>query len=88
MNRPRILRLVLASVLTLAVLAPAQSAPESASRPKIRAVTAFVRLDRARYEDQIADALAFLHQAKSAFEKAGYEVQTIRVTTQPFPEYT
>ncbi len=88
MNWPRILRLALASLLALPVLASAQSAPESASRPKIRAVTAFVRLDRARYKDQIRDALVFLHQAKSAFEKSGYEVQSIRITTQPFPEYT
>ena len=29
-----------------------------------------------------------LRSAKSAFEKGGYEVQTIRITTQPFPRYT
>lgn len=28
-----------------------------------------------------------LHQAKAAFEQGGYEVQTVRVTTQPFPQY-
>ncbi len=28
-----------------------------------------------------------LRQAKAAFEKGGYEVQTIRITTQPFTEY-
>jgi uncharacterized protein len=88
MNWPRIFRLVLASLLVFPGLAPAQSTPESPSRPKIRAVTAFVRLDRAHYKQQIADALVFLHQAQSAFEKAGYEVETIRITTQPFPEYT
>ncbi|HSY59354.1 MAG TPA: DUF711 family protein [Terriglobales bacterium] len=59
-----------------------------ADKPKIRAVTAFIRLDRAQYESQIQETLKFLHQAKSAFEKAGYEVETIRITTQPFPEYT
>ena len=58
------------------------------SKPKIRAITAFVRLDRAHYKEQIQDTLNFLRQAKSAFEKSGYEVQTIRITTQPFPEYT
>jgi len=56
-------------------------------QPKIRAITAFIRLDRAHYEDQIQDTLKFLRAAKSAFEKSGYEVQTIRITTQPFPEY-
>jgi len=74
--------------LFLAASRPASAAPDPAQRPKIRAVTAFIRLDRAHYQDQIADTLVFLHKAKSAFEKAGYEVQTIRITTQPFPEYT
>jgi uncharacterized protein len=57
-------------------------------KPKIRALTAFVELDRAKYHDQIFNALRFLHQLKAACEQAGYEVQTIRITTQPFPEYT
>ncbi len=29
-----------------------------------------------------------LRRAKAAFEKGGYEVQTLRITTQPFPQYT
>jgi hypothetical protein len=66
-------------------ITPAQNI---AHRPKIRAVTAFIRLDRTHYESQIQETLKFLHAAKSAFEKSGYEVQTIRITTQPFPEYT
>lgn len=57
-------------------------------KPKVRAITAFVRLDRARYQAQIKDTLVFLRQAKADFEKAGYEVETIRISTQPFPEYT
>jgi uncharacterized protein len=68
--------------------ASAQREAEPAEKPKIRAVTAFIRLDRARYQEQIQGTLDFLHQAKSAFEKKGYEVETIRITTQPFPEYT
>jgi uncharacterized protein (UPF0210 family) len=59
-----------------------------ANKPKIRAVTAFIRLDRAKYESQIQETLKFLRTAKSAFEKSGYEVEGIRITTQPFPEYT
>jgi hypothetical protein len=54
----------------------------------VRTITAFVKLDRARYQEQIQEALKFLRQAKSAYETAGFEVQTIRITTQPFPEYT
>src|SRR5437764_687920 len=61
---------------------PAQAAP----RPKIRTVTAFVRLDRQSYRAQVTGALAMLRAAKSEFTKAGYEVETIRITSQPFPE--
>ena len=57
-------------------------------KPKVRAITAFVSIDRYTYVRQIQDALAMLRKAKSAFEKGGYEVQTIRITTQPFPQYT
>jgi uncharacterized protein (UPF0210 family) len=56
--------------------------------PKLRTVTAFVRLDRANYQTQVAEALKMLRAARGAFTKAGYEVETIRITTQPFPEFT
>jgi uncharacterized protein (UPF0210 family) len=59
----------------------------SAEQPKVRAITAFVRLDRTKYMDQIEEALLTLRQAKAAFERAGFQVQSIRITTQPFPEY-
>jgi uncharacterized protein (UPF0210 family) len=57
-------------------------------KPKVRAITAFIRLDTIQYKQQIADALKMLQNAKARFELAGYEVETIRVSTQPFPEYT
>jgi uncharacterized protein len=68
--------------------APQAANPATAHRPKVRAITAFVHLDRARYADQMQEALAFLRGAKKQFETAGFEVETIRITTQPFPEYT
>jgi uncharacterized protein (UPF0210 family) len=77
----------LALVLFLATMFPARAA-DAPSKPKVRAITAFVRLDRAHYQQQIQETLKFLRQAKAAFEKSGYEVETIRITTQPFPEYT
>ena len=55
-------------------------------KPKVRAITAFVRLDHATYEAQVRDTLAFLRKAKAAFEQRGYEVESLRITTQPFPE--
>ena len=64
------------------------SQPGTPVQPRIRTVTAFVRLDRANYQAQVAEALKMLRAAKSAFTKAGYEVETIRITTQSFPEFT
>ena len=60
----------------------------SSDKPKVRTITAFVRIDKSDYDARIADALTMLRKAKTAFESRGYEVQTIRITTQPFPEYT
>jgi uncharacterized protein (UPF0210 family) len=57
-------------------------------KPKIRAITAFLKIDRSQYEKQVATTVAMLRGAKAEFEKSGYEVQTLRVTTQPFPQYT
>lgn len=59
----------------------------SGGTPKIRTITAFIRLDRRVYQDQVEKALVFLRAAKAEFTRAGYEVETIRITTQPFPEY-
>ena len=56
-------------------------------KPRIRAITAFVRIEPSQYRQQIEDAGTVLRQAKAAFEKGGYEVQTIRITTQPFTQY-
>jgi uncharacterized protein len=78
-------RILLAFGVWAALLARASDPP---AKPKVRAITAFVRLDRANYQTQIQDTLQFLRSAKAAFEKAGYEVETLRITTQPFPEYT
>src|ERR1700757_1736774 len=75
-------------LLTAAITAKTAYPQAIANKPKIRAVTAFIRLDRANYESQIQETMKFLRAAKSAFEKSGYEVEGVRITTQPFPEYT
>jgi len=72
-------------LLALAAVSPHAFAAE---KPKVRAVTAFLRLDRAHYQAQIHSTLDFLRKARAEFEKSGYEVQTLRISTQPFPEYT
>jgi uncharacterized protein (UPF0210 family) len=63
-------------------------ADEQPVKPKVRTVTAFLKLDRARYREQVQDALKVLRRAKGIVETAGYSVETIRIVTQPFPEYT
>jgi hypothetical protein len=50
------------------------------------AITGFVRLERATYAQQIAEALKVLRAAKDEFAKQGYEVETIRIVTQPLGE--
>jgi uncharacterized protein len=65
-----------------------RKAPPDPARPKIRAITAFVNLDRAQYQQQIADAMTMLKRARTIFESRDYEVETIRISTQPFAEYT
>jgi uncharacterized protein len=56
------------------------------TKPKVRAITAFVRLERAHYAQQVDDALSVLRSAKSEFEKQGYQVETVRIVTQPLAE--
>ena len=66
----------------------AQQKNAAAEKPKIRAIAAFINLDRAQYQQQVADALKMLKRAQTVYESRGYEVETIRISTQPFPEYT
>lgn len=64
-------------------------APEPETpKTKIRCITAFVRLERGSYQIQISDAVKFLKIAQTTFESRGFTVQTLRIATQPFPEYT
>lgn len=75
--------------LLAALLLAASSAPARATeytKPNVRAVTAFVRVDPAEPQRELAPALAVLHAARSEFEKQGYPVQTLRVVTQPLAE--
>jgi uncharacterized protein (UPF0210 family) len=75
-------------LFSLAGTVHAQEKTVPQEKPKIRAITAFVNLNRAQYKEQIADTLKTLRYAKTVFESRGYEVQTIRISTQPFPQYT
>src|ERR1700676_4882976 len=53
--------------------------------PKVRTVTAFINIERDRYQIQLAEAVQLLHYARTVFESRGYTVQTLRIATQPVP---
>ena len=72
-------------LLLIVLLVPFSCFAQS-TKPKVRAITGFVRLDRANYQQQIADTLVVLRDAKKQFEAAGYEVETVRITTQPLAQ--
>src|SRR4030095_17219132 len=74
---------------SLLLYCAAWAAPASAqerSKPKVRAITGFVRLDRIQYAKQVTDALEVLRAVKREFEKQGYEVESLRIVTQPLGE--
>jgi hypothetical protein len=78
---------VLLAVSLLAVNSSAMAADGAGyTKPKVRAITAFVRLERTTYTQQVSDALTVLRSAKSEFEKQGYQVETLRIVTQPLAE--
>jgi uncharacterized protein (UPF0210 family) len=84
--------LVLLALLAFTPLASSQTpAPAKApanTRPHVRTITAFINLDRSQYQLQFAETAKFLGYAKTVFESRGYTVETLRIVTQPFPEYT
>ena len=53
---------------------------------KIRSITYFCNLKYPLDEKVFQTAGEFLAKAKSAYEAAGYEVQTVRLATIPFPK--
>jgi len=57
-------------------------------KPKVRAITAFITIDAESYPAQIEEAVKFLSQVRESVQSAGYEVAGIRISTQPFPDYT
>ena len=80
----RSLHLALACMVAFAVASGAQAA--GYTKPKVRAITAFVRLNPTTYVQQISDALAVLRDVQSQFSKEGYETETLRIVTQPLAE--
>ena len=81
----RILRSMLILILLGATLPVVAQGP-AYTKPKVRAITAFVRLEPTSQGQAIANALTVLRTAKEEFVRQGYEVETIRIVTQPLAE--
>ena len=77
---------LMCTMVVLVMAGTAAATPPPYTKPKVRAITAFVRLDRSTSTQQVADALTVLRAAKSGFEQQGYQVETLRIVTQPLGE--
>ena len=56
-------------------------------RFRIRTITAGVNLDSTSDLKTINSAIEFLQTARKKYEDEGYEIQTVRIATQPFSQY-
>lgn len=77
-----------ATIACLVVALAGGVARSESPRPKVRAITAFVIIDSDHYETQIRETVKFLSTARDEFRRGGFEVEGIRLATQPFPLYT
>ena len=92
----RLLNLLAAALITLpaagnAVAATTGPAALAATqppytKPKVRAITTFLRVDRNILAQQVSAALSILKTTRTEFEHQGYQVETLRIVTQPLAE--
>ena len=82
---PLLIRSGAVLLLALPVLSRArveEKTPEP-PKPKVRAITAFIHLDRERYQIEFSEAIQFLKIAKTTFESRDQTVQTLPSSTPP-----
>ena len=60
---------------------------DKSHRFKIRTITAGVNLKSTTDLVTVGSAIEFLQRARKKFADEGYEIQTLRIATQPLPEY-
>jgi uncharacterized protein (UPF0210 family) len=60
---------------------------DKSHRFRIRTITAGVNLRSTTDLATVESAILFLQRAGKKFEDEGYEIQTLRIATQPLPEY-
>ncbi|HMD32674.1 MAG TPA: DUF711 family protein, partial [Candidatus Acidoferrales bacterium] len=56
-------------------------------KPKVRGITAFIRIDRERWEPQLADTIEKLNASRGIIQSRGYTVESVRICTHPFPDW-
>ncbi len=83
----KVIRFLLLSCIALLICAGASADDHVQDRPKVRAITAFVRLTPSDYQRELSETVEALNFVRRKFQQAGWDVQTVRITTQPFPEF-
>jgi uncharacterized protein (UPF0210 family) len=84
---PHVKRVLCVLILVAVAVAPAVRG-DGTVKPRVRAITGFITIDAKSYASQIQEAVTFLSQVRDAVKAAGYDVAGIRISTQPFPQYT
>ena len=79
---------MLAALVVVAAAAASGLRAADPPKPKVRAITGFITIDATSYASQIEEAVTFLSQVRDGVKAAGYDVSGIRISTQPFPEFT
>ena len=88
--------LILIFALSIGAAAPRLKSVRAAGQTKsdkkthkfrVRTITAGVNLDSTGDLKTINSAIEFLKHARKKFEEEGYEIQTVRIATQPFSQY-
>ena len=79
---------VLCSLILVAVAFAPGIRADGMVKPRIRAITGFITIDAKSYTSQMQEAVTFLSRVRDAVKAAGYDVAGIRISTQPFPQYT
>jgi len=79
---------VLCTLVVVAVVSAPAIRGDGGVKPRIRAITGFITIGTGSYASEIQETVTFLSQVRDAVKAAGYDVAGIRISTQPFPEYT
>jgi hypothetical protein len=79
---------ILSALAVVALMALPALRAANAPKPKVRAITGFITIDAKLYPSQIEETVKFLGKVRDGIRGAGFDVAGIRISTQPFPDYT